>query len=513
MGKRGGAAETRASRGRAWAMAAALVAGAAAGALAGVGPAAATGGTSISGTVVDNHGAPVAGACIDANDLQHGQFTSTSTAADGTYTLDLADGGSYLVAFGCYQSQWVRTYWPDSDTQFGAGHVDVAAGQALTGIDATLIIGGVVTGRVTNPTGGPEANDYVTVGDGQRSFWSTSDGYGNYRVEGIAPGSYTVSASSSGNTVFWHGTQYSDAEHLLVAAGQTRPGIDLGGPTPSGGGSRGSLSGHLFDESGAALWGECVTAVGPDAYSTFGFAQTDQSGAYTMTGVVPGSYAIEFNSCAEAAHETVYYPNATSKATATQVTVAAGQDTPGIDGHLGAGSGLSGTITGPSGTGLQNVCITGSRPEEQGFGWYRATTTDAGGHYRLAGVTPGNWLVFVNPCGADATLLSQFYGGAPGDPRDSAGTPVTVNEGADTTGVDVQLVRGGSIDGTVTGAGGPLEHVCVWAYPHGTGEPISVNTQTDQNGHYHLAPLPAEDADLAFGTVCGQPALQDFVSL
>src|SRR5689334_17375021 len=91
----------------------------------GVGPASADGGPSISGTVLDNAGAPVAGTCVEAQDLRGGRYASGSTGADGTYTLNLPAAGSYVVDFGCWGGPWVRTYWPGQDDQFAAGRVAV----------------------------------------------------------------------------------------------------------------------------------------------------------------------------------------------------------------------------------------------------------------------------------------------------------------------------------------------------------------------------------------------------
>ena len=98
----------------------------------------------ISGTVTDaaSH-APIAGVSVRVAS-QNGGSGSATTAADGTYSVKGLPPGAYTVTFSELGSANYLTH------TYGAGPVMVAAGATVTDIDAALIPGGAISGRVTD---------------------------------------------------------------------------------------------------------------------------------------------------------------------------------------------------------------------------------------------------------------------------------------------------------------------------------------------------------------------------
>ena len=120
--------------------------------------------------------------------------------------------------------------------------VQLADGQAAGNVDLRLTRGGVITGRVADEDGEPLARALVTVHRyqyirGERELMPAggdqTDDRGQYRVYGLPPGEYFVSASAAGlEQLIGRGLQQ-------LAAGLGGGGLGLGGG--GGRGGRGAL--------------------------------------------------------------------------------------------------------------------------------------------------------------------------------------------------------------------------------------------------------------------------------
>jgi protocatechuate 3,4-dioxygenase beta subunit len=116
-----------------------------------------------------------------------------------------------------------------------------------------------------------------------------------------------------------------------------------------------------------------------------------------------------------------------------------------------------GTVLDPSGR-----PVAGARIGQNAYGLYQEGSEDVAiseddGTYRLEGILPGNRWVFA---------LADGY--APG--RSAA--QVTVQGGAETTGIDIRLTVGGEVRGKVTAESGePVEGAAVRIWPTGRRDP------------------------------------------
>lgn len=120
---------------------------------------------------------------------------SVSTLAAGNYTVSASKSGFVDAIYGQR-----RPLQPGIPVQLGDA-------QAIANIDLRLTRGGVITGRIADEDGEPLARALVTVQrysyqGGQRQLQPVggdqTDDRGQYRVFGLPPGEYFISASAAG---------------------------------------------------------------------------------------------------------------------------------------------------------------------------------------------------------------------------------------------------------------------------------------------------------------------------
>lgn len=133
---------------------------------------------------------------------------------DGQYSIVGVPPGEYTVYFGddASQSDIAPLYYGEgtagTPNEWDATPFSVAAGETITGIDATFVHGATVTGKVTDYWGNPLSN--VTVDLGRRvtingtAEWDvssvTTNSSGSYRATALIPGSWVTTFAKSGYT-------------------------------------------------------------------------------------------------------------------------------------------------------------------------------------------------------------------------------------------------------------------------------------------------------------------------
>lgn len=148
-----------------------------------------------------------------------GQFDLTfkaTTDQDGKYRISDVAGGTYLLAP-------VAPAFVISDVNNSMGKtVIITEGDNVEGIDIDLVRGGVITGKVTDADGHPIVEESVNLlpvdQRNQRrpaaslSFNFQTDDRGIYRIFGIPPGRYQVSAGA-GENGFYRGSGRRPSVH------------------------------------------------------------------------------------------------------------------------------------------------------------------------------------------------------------------------------------------------------------------------------------------------------------
>ena len=190
-------------------------------------------GNSVSGRVVDDTGAPVAGVQVAAIGMPPSltEEGSTTTAADGTYSLNGLPDGSYQVAYN--DPSYAPAYYGTVPGQ-SPQTVTVANQEQLTGINETMHLASIITGTVLMP-GGLQSLQDVTSGDVAASLqvldtasntWvsaSSTAGIGyagsgySYEFANLQPGQYRVTVHDASTQL----TVDAQSGVLTLGAGAT----------------------------------------------------------------------------------------------------------------------------------------------------------------------------------------------------------------------------------------------------------------------------------------------------
>ena len=196
----------------------------------------------ISGNVSDAlTGAPIAEVFVCA-------FSATAlgggcevTEANGKYTIAALPAGEYEVLFlAGPENDYVTQYYNGASSSETATSVPVTVGATTSDIDARLVAGARISGRVTvAATGAPIKRAEVCA---LTSFTNTvtcglTNANGEYVISRLAAGAYAIRFDAEPNFPIQYYNDkpsFSVAERVTLSAGATASGIDaaLGLPAP-----------------------------------------------------------------------------------------------------------------------------------------------------------------------------------------------------------------------------------------------------------------------------------------
>ncbi len=467
-------------------------------------------GATISGKTTRASGQAVGQVCVSALPVDfagtaYSQFgPSVTTNGTGAYTVANLAPGPYAIVFwsGCEgisayaaAQQWFK----GQPTEDSAGLVSAPAGQPVAGINAVLTRSGSITGTVTDAAGQPV--DFgcvaaVSQTSGLAGGDITFSFAGQYEITGLAPGRYSVLASSC------FGGSDAGATHLgvvTVRVGHTTRNVNVRLARGA------SITGRLtVIGTGAPARNVCVDAfpatsslAKQELFSSEGV--TNAAGNYRISGLARGRYRIEvFTNCFGPAS------NLASVNLRHTVWVSAGKVKPNVNVVLRQGGSIAGQVSGPGAQPEPGQCVEiyslSGGPGALGV-------TGAGGKYNLDGLAVGRYKVEFGDafCSDGAAGLGvQWYNGAPGP-----GSAAVVDVRADhTTGsIDAALPADGTITGSVTGTGAaPLTGVCVSAVPVAGGEPAMFTVTAA--GTYSLAGITPGKYRVEFQAGCGKSGVK-----
>jgi protocatechuate 3,4-dioxygenase beta subunit len=239
----------------------------------------------------------------------------TYTDADGRYEFRDLPAGRYTLT--AEKAGFVRLAFGQRRPFEPARPVDLADGQFLDQLDFLLPRGGVIAGRVVDEFGDPVAGVFVQAlrarsTGGERPLQvagsATTDDRGDYRIYGLPPGDYYVSAAlrlwgglaavEPGETTGYAPTYFPgtpnpvEAQRLTVGIGQEVDRIDFAlVPTRTV-----RVTGTIVDSQGRPVGGVPVllraarSPLGGFAGRHTGFARPD--GSFIVAEVVPGDYVL-----------------------------------------------------------------------------------------------------------------------------------------------------------------------------------------------------------------------------
>ncbi len=491
-----------------------------------------TGTASLSGRVLSaDTGRPLKRARVIA--AGGGRPLSTTTDDQGRYQLANLPAASYSITAS--KAGYVDAIYGQRRALRAGTPVRLADGQQLANVDLKLPRGGVITGRLADEDGEPLARAVVSVlryqyVRGERQLTAAgadqTDDRGQYRVFGLPPGEYYVSASVGGliepllrsvvgaaapppgdavENVGYAPTYYpgalgvSDAARVKLELGQEAAGIDFQvrlvtlatvrgvvygsnamvvlvpeGGTLGGGGRGGGRGGLAELATGLLRAGQTLRAT------------TQADGTFVIRNVPPGSYTVVARSDVGSG----------SPRTAAQSVVVMGGDVqvaltpaPGVS--------LSGAVTLESSGGTLPA-LGGFRVNPAPLGAAvslprggRSGTPNDRGEFTIADLMPGRYL--LRATGPRGWILKSVYV----DGREVTDQAIEI-KGDHVSGVNLIFTdRIATIAGTVRDArGGPAASVTVvvfadderlW-YPQSRHVAAA---RTEANGTYRVTGLPA----------------------
>jgi len=464
-----------------------------------------------------------------------GRPHAASTDEQGRYRITGLTAGSYIVSAA--KSGFVDGAFGQRRSSGTGTPVELADAQQAANIDIKLARGGIVTGHVLDEEGEPLARAVVTVlrqqyvrGQKQLTPAGTdqTDDRGQYRVFGLPPGDYFVSANAGGveqgvrqilgdfggaqqpessgyaPTYYAGVTSAADAARVKLAAAQEVTGIDFPIQVVPFATVKGVVVGGsatvmlLSDEAGA---GDLAGLAGRGGGGRGGFgpllggglrAVTRPDGSFSIPNVAPGKYTIIARGDAG--------PNGPSR-TAMQPLVVAGEEV-NVALNPSPGVQLGGTITfeaagSPPASGFSGFRVMpvplGAVAALPGGRGARPGDITQNGQFTITDVTPGLYSIRASAPRGWA-MKAVFLDG-----REVTDSPIEVKS-ENVTGLNVIFTdRISSLSGNVRDARGtPIGDVTVIAFPADDRlwMPQSrqiLSARTDQAGAYRLASIPAGD--------------------
>jgi len=164
---------------------------------------------------------------------------SAKTNADGTYEIENLSAGSYHVAV------YAPSYLIEGEMPYGYGKaVNIGKGDQIDDLDFSLRRGGVITGKVTDEYGKPVIAEGVgafrldqqgkrdNTAATQMLRWQTDD-RGVYRIFGLQPGDYLISATPNAADLQYAmqaGVDIDLVEGMHIGPARAEPLRDSGDP-------------------------------------------------------------------------------------------------------------------------------------------------------------------------------------------------------------------------------------------------------------------------------------------
>jgi protocatechuate 3,4-dioxygenase beta subunit len=385
---------------------------------------------SVTGTVNDASGNPIAAAQVQVTDSTGYVWGTVNTVTTGRYTVPGVPPGTYTVTAAA------PGYLSASDA-----NISVATGAASPAQFALTLNAGTLTGTVTDNLNNPLTGAGIMVQDGSGNTVavSTTNAQGVFNIPVLTVGSYTIVVSDTG---------YNPSSLPATIAFQSTLSITAA-LTPI----TGALDGTVTDPNGNPIEDALVDVTDPSG-NLVNFALTDDNGGYSFTSLTPLKYSLMISAPG-------YIPTTLSAAVVGN-SVADESATLQI---------LTGSVTGAvadmNGNPLGGVMVSF---QENGQAPITATT-DQNGNYSIAALDPGTYTAYFSLGGFNALV--------------SGG--VTVIGGQATTLSEDLSVSAGEVSGNVTdGNGNALSGVSVTIT---SGLQFSTSVTTDANGNYVCANL------------------------
>jgi protocatechuate 3,4-dioxygenase beta subunit len=257
-------------------------------------------------------GAPLRRVVVRLSSAELRQGRTTMTDGDGRYEFRDLPAGRFTLTFS--KAGFVTLQYGQRRPFERGRPIELRDGEPLDAVHVSLPRGSVITGRVIDEFGDPVAGAFVTAMRyrflrGQRRLWpaggrpAETNDLGQYRIYGLPPGDYYVSATMRGSPVdaeqvedafgyaptYFPGTASPDeAQPVTVSLGaESVADISLAPARLA------RVSGTVVDSAGKPVSSGFVN-LAPRSGPVIGIAgaAVRPDGTFTVANVPPGSYSL-----------------------------------------------------------------------------------------------------------------------------------------------------------------------------------------------------------------------------
>jgi len=320
----------------------------------------------------------------------------TLTDGSGRYEFpEVHDRAVKVLARAPLFGQLVDTYWPDVHSFAQAGIIEISSWPVTA--DVALPVGVSVAGRVVDAeTGAPVADSLVSAViagsplSGAVGVSDRTESSGAFTLSGLPPVPLRLRVRLPASSPYLSVGPEEPSEGVRVDGSRSTSGVVIGL-------RRGAeIRGTLRDDTGAPAAGALIKVVGCLPNCPL-MVTSDDSGAYRMVGVAPGS---RLGVVAWKGDRLLkqWYPGRDNASQANDIAVEAGQVLDGIDFELTRGAfmtvGVRAADSDEPLTGAIVQLISSTDPFER---YFALKSTDGAGRMRLGPVPPGSYIVSVTP--------------------------------------------------------------------------------------------------------------------
>jgi hypothetical protein len=476
----------------------------------------------VSGMVVKLAGSvPLKSAIVRLNSVEDRTHAyAATTDADGRFTLKNVAPGRYRLSVS--RNGFVDQEYGQKTPNDPGSILTLAPGQEMKDLLFRLIPWSVIAGRIRNEDGDPMPWVQVTAlreayMDGKRKLspdaQETTNDLGEYRLFGLRPGRYFVSATYSTKNQMVSGNEDTEepapveessaqgyvptyypgspdpakAATITVKPGDEIPSVDIQLQRLVAYKVRGRIYNSVTHRPGKAVSIMMLPRNNQVAGSVFNFeaAVQDKDGSFVLKNISPGSYTLS-----------AYWFDEGKSYVAQQNIEVGNADVEGVTLTIAPGTTINGRVIWDGKPSLEGdeLSVSLYSPEQiMYFG--SAARVSPNGIFTLKDISESTYQLFVNGMSKDCYIKAIRYGMA-----DALYDGFAVQRGTDAS-LEVTLSsRGARVKGSVTDADGlPLAGVWAVLVPeqaHRGQMQMYKETTTDQYGHFELRGIPPGDYKL-----------------
>jgi len=447
---------------------------------------------SISGMITAPAGTDFSQVWVHATSDDGSVYQSGIVQSNGSYNIAELPAGSYKVQVNSYNQGLADTYFGGSSFRNTATAIKLTTAQQAAGKDISLVKEATISGKVSLPVGAAtsDASLFLTSDSNELVRMGSVTQDGSYTFGGLGQGKYKLQYSGAQAEFFsqWYknADSFATATVLTLAAGQAQKGIDF---APVKGAS---ISGKVSVPTGISVSDVQVDLLSAAGGNRVDSALVNPDGTYELKPLKAGDYKVLFRQSGDGELLDRWYKNASTFETATTVSVKLGQNLAAVDASMVKGGSITGKVTGPAGEAASGVAVflrtaVGNR-------YVADATLAADGTYNFGRLHAGSYTVEFGEWNK-RLFLAQWYKNATS--YESA-TPVTVNLGKTTSGINAVLVKGGTVSGKVSvPVGSKATELDVYAYKS-SDKSFAASVTPNADGTYALTGLSTGNYKIQF---------------